>query len=101
MSKVKYVNNHAALKIWVTSDCPECDGEGNHQIGPQCFKPSSDCCGGCYNLESCDACSGTGKVNTTLDPETIGQIIDHLICRDYHEARTLVTLNCDINDIET
>ena len=98
MSQVKYVNNQASLKVWVTIDCPECGGDGKYEVGPQCSRPASECCGGCYVTERCEQCSGSGRVTTTLDAETIGEIVSHLIHRDFSEARDCVIINCDIDE---
>ena len=42
--------------------CNECDGRGYVEVGPECDRPASMCCGGCYSKEKCDECDGTGKV---------------------------------------
>jgi len=43
-------------------DCFECNGEGSNEIGPECSLPASYCCGGCYRIEKCDKCGGSGKI---------------------------------------
>jgi hypothetical protein len=101
MSKVKYVNNQATLKIWVTCDCPQCDGDGHYESGPECFKPASECCGGCYKTYQCETCSGSGKVMTTLDPETIGEIVDNLLNGYHQEARELIIANSEYDESKT
>lgn len=97
-SKVQYVNNQASLIVWVTTNCIECDGDGSYEVGPQCDKPASMCCGGCYVTERCEYCSGSGRVTTRLEAETIGEIIDSLLHNDFDGARLLVVSNSDINE---
>jgi hypothetical protein len=48
-------------------ECRECEGEGIVEVGPHCFKPASDCCGGCYKEVACNVCRGTG--NITIDED--------------------------------
>ncbi len=45
-------------------ECPECDGEGYHEIiGWNCSSPSSDCCGGCVTgSKTCQECNGEGEI---------------------------------------
>jgi len=45
--------------------CSECYGNGYVDVGPECDKPASMCCGGCYRKEKCDNCNGTGKEKDT------------------------------------
>ena len=42
--------------------CEECDGEGYYDVGPECDKPASMCCGGCYENVECSICLGTGEI---------------------------------------
>jgi|3_EtaG_2_1085321.scaffolds.fasta_scaffold386544_2 DnaJ-class molecular chaperone len=43
--------------------CDECWGEGTIDVGPICFRPMSECCGGCFEEETCPKCNGTGINN--------------------------------------
>ena len=43
-------------------ECNECYGAGTYEMGPECDKPASMCCGGCYVTVKCDRCNGSGKV---------------------------------------
>lgn len=47
-------------------ECPDCDGEGFHEIGPECSQPASNCCGGCYTRRECNTCDGAKVVE---DPD--------------------------------
>lgn len=38
--------------------CSNCDGSGIVEMGPQCDKPSSMCCGGCVQDTTCEICNG-------------------------------------------
>ena len=40
-------------------ECQTCYGEGTVEVGPICSKPASECCGGCYETQSCYVCEGT------------------------------------------
>jgi len=42
--------------------CSECYGEGKVEVGPQCFKPASECCGGCYETHTCHVCKGDKEI---------------------------------------
>lgn len=37
-------------------ECETCGGEGTIEVGPDCNKPPSECCGGCYRTEGCPDC---------------------------------------------
>lgn len=43
-------------------ECSECEGEGYNEIGPECNQPASNCCGGCYVKQQCEACDGSGSI---------------------------------------
>ena len=44
-------------------ECFECDGQGQIEGStPVCFKPASQCCGGCYPLYECKLCQGRGTL---------------------------------------
>jgi hypothetical protein len=40
--------------------CEECSGQGYVEIGPDCDRPASMCCGGCYKKVKCETCKGKG-----------------------------------------
>jgi hypothetical protein len=42
--------------------CEECNGDGHYDVGPECDKPASMCCGGCYENVECSICLGTGEI---------------------------------------
>ena len=66
-------NKEQLLTTWV--DCPDCNGDGFHEVGPQCFKPASDCCGGCYIHEDCKGCE-SGEVSLTINDDGMAQLIE-------------------------
>ena len=37
-------------------ECKTCKGEGVIEYGPECNKPMSQCCGGCFREEPCPDC---------------------------------------------
>jgi len=45
-------------------ECFECGGTGSvDSTYPSCFKPSSECCGGCYESVECEYCVGSGEIH--------------------------------------
>jgi hypothetical protein len=53
--------------IYDRIDCNRCYGEGILERGPFCFKPASDCCGGCYEETVCELCEGEGYLEPAED----------------------------------
>lgn len=43
-------------------ECTGCNGDGTYEDGPDCSRPTSDCCGGCFQTKVCDDCSGSGEL---------------------------------------
>lgn len=53
-------------------ECFECDGVGMIDgTLPECFKPASECCGGCYTTYTCKYCSGSGVILALDDDMSI------------------------------
>jgi hypothetical protein len=50
-------------------ECPECEGLGTVEAFKDCGRPASDCCGGCTITIECEACQGSGTINTEEDDE--------------------------------
>ena len=50
-------------KINEDETCENCWGEGTIDVGPICFKPMSECCGGCFEEDVCPHCNGSGINN--------------------------------------
>lgn len=50
-------------------ECKECFGSGYYEMGPECDKLASMCCGGCYKKVKCETCNGTGEsgMDTPID----------------------------------
>lgn len=49
-------------------ECFECGGDGTYySTYPNCSKPATECCGGCYDLLECDYCEGTGEIHPIND----------------------------------
>lgn len=65
--------------FWINIECPECDGNGFHEIGPECSRPASDCCGGCYRKEGCDYCCGEGEIEIPFYQEDAQEMIQMII----------------------
>lgn len=42
----------------MSKECETCHGEGIVEFGPDCSRPASDCCGGCYREAPCPDCHG-------------------------------------------
>tara|TARA_R110000772_G_scaffold239170_2_gene351197 strand:+ start:806 stop:1084 length:279 start_codon:yes stop_codon:yes gene_type:complete len=79
-------NKKNTLEIEV--ECPECDGRGWHEVGPECGYPASNCCGGCYHQESCDCYNGVIILKFEED-ETI-EIIKSIIRGNMKEAQDII-----------
>lgn len=68
-----------AEKVYISIECEECDGEGIIEIGPECSRPASLCCGGCYREERCEECNGEGKIEAELDSDEVQEIIESIL----------------------
>lgn len=51
------------IVVDVSVACSVCSGVGYVMVGPECSRPASECCGGCYKEFSCDCCNGKGNVD--------------------------------------
>jgi len=71
-------------------DCRVCDGDGYHEIGPDCNRPASDCCGGCYKTVVCSNCSGTGRVSYHFRDYQLCDIIEGIYRENTVESVILV-----------
>jgi hypothetical protein len=69
------------IALEITVDCPHCDN-GQIEIGPTCFKPPSECCGGCYDTGTCEECNGDGELTVILDKYKIIELLGILENRD-------------------
>jgi hypothetical protein len=49
--------------------CTECYGEGVVEVGPHCYRPASECCGGCYQTQTCYVCDGDKHITIDEDDE--------------------------------
>jgi hypothetical protein len=79
-------NQKNTLEVEVT--CPECDGQGFHEVGPECGYPASNCCGGCYHQESCDC--EDGVIILKFEEEETITIIKALISGHIEEAKEII-----------
>ena len=43
--------------------CENCWGEGTIDVGPYCFRLTSECCGSCFEERTCPDCNGSGINN--------------------------------------
>jgi len=69
--------------------CPECDGKGFNEVGPECGYPSSQCCGGCYHNVICTECDG-GEILLQFEEEETAEIIKALIRGNMEEAQLVI-----------
>ena len=69
--------------------CPECKGEGYHEVGPECDRPASMCCGGCYTRQLCEECDG-GEVTLTFTEEEAVGLIEDIIYGNIDNARDFI-----------
>lgn len=79
------------MKIEIVLECSECSGEGVILSGPSCWKPASQCCGGCYDEHSCENCSGSGSIEVEFDADQISEIIAYHYNGEIQDAHDLVT----------
>lgn len=79
--------------------CPECDAQGKIDIGPICFKPASECCGGCYQEETCNICDGNRTIELKDDEsKRLYDILLKLEQRPHTTAKTHATFSNLIQD---
>jgi len=43
-------------------ECADCSGQGEYDQMQYCFKPMSECCGGCTITVVCEECNGNGYI---------------------------------------
>lgn len=61
-------------KMTFEFDCKDCD-EGKQEVGPICFRPASNCCGGCYQEVECETCEGSGTLYVELDYDDLLELV--------------------------
>ncbi len=71
-------------------DCKECDGIGFFEYGPDCSKPASECCGGCYKKVECTACEGHTTYSVSFTIQELKEIIEFHIEGNLIDAHELV-----------
>lgn len=72
---------------WKTIQCFECDGNGEFDGElPECSKPKSQCCGGCYKTYNCKLCEGTG--NLYADPDNY-ELFDYFLILEAYEKMAI------------
>jgi len=77
------------IEVTIEITCPECNGEGFNEWGPECSKPASMCCGGCYKTIECDKCS-SGEASITLDHSDVQDLIEWVMSGDMEEAKSKI-----------
>lgn len=63
-------------EFWISIECEECNGEGQYEIGPECSRPASSCCGGCYRDVECEECNGEGYHHGAWDVDDVQSLVD-------------------------
>ena len=69
-------------ELWISIECEECNGEGRIEIGPECDRVASMCCGGCYREESCEECHGEGNMASEWNGDDLQSLIDAIFESD-------------------
>lgn len=64
-----------------TIECMHCDN-GTQSIGPECSRPASDCCGGCFRDVECDECSGSGHLDLEITQDHMEIMLTDLYMDD-------------------
>jgi len=62
--------------LTLTEECKECSGEGYNEVGPECNKPASMCCGGCYKRIECDNCGGSGELEVDFTDWDLAEALE-------------------------
>jgi hypothetical protein len=76
-------------------ECFECAGSGEvESTSPICFKPASECCGGCYEKYTCKYCEGSGEIHP-LDEEMNDNI---MMLKSYYQM--LVNFHVTQNELK-
>ena len=74
-------------------ECIDCYGEGTvDSTYPVCFKPASECCGGCYEQVECPTCNGNLEIVPDDEDVDLFMMILSLekMVKGYTELRTEV-----------
>ena len=50
------------MEEYIEIECDNCNGEGEYEEMQYCFKPMSECCGGCTKTVVCEKCNGQGVI---------------------------------------
>jgi hypothetical protein len=74
-------------------ECKECNGVGSFEYGPECSKPASNCCGGCYKTVQCSACEGNKTYSVTYTIDELKEIIQLHVSGELVDAHELVMSN--------
>ena len=84
-----HINKYNKNKMdWKTIECFECDGTGEIDgTLPECSKPASACCGGCYVSYTCNLCDGTGNLYAD-DTEDL-ELYDYFLMLDAYEKMSV------------
>ena len=61
-------------------ECTGCNGDGTYEDGPDCSRPVSDCCGGCFQTKVCDDCDGSGELE-----------VDYMVIHDEYAVEKIQT----------
>lgn len=69
----KFSEITAMQSTLIEIECENCESEGYNEIGPDCFQPASNCCGGCFERIECENCEGSGTIE-----KCISEIIEEI-----------------------
>ena len=73
---------------WKTIQCFECDGLGEVDGSlPECSKPASQCCGGCYKQYTCKLCDGTGNLYADIKEDM--ELFDYFLMLEAYEKMSI------------
>lgn len=77
------------LLIEVDVPCKECGGDGYLDVGPECDRPASMCCGGCYTTQVCEHCYN-GNVTIKMDADIIAELVVSVFMGDMETAKGII-----------
>lgn len=55
------------MEEYIEIECEECGGNGEYEEMKYCFKPMSECCGGCTTTTKCEKCNGHGYIEKEIE----------------------------------
>ena len=71
-------------------ECRECNGTGYYEHS-FCFKPASECCGGCTKSWECEDCHGYGLIIFQPDNRLV-DLLDYFLSNNTKQHEKIINL---------